>query len=674
MHLAFTRRYLTVFCVFAGAYLCIFSLLPAGKHDHQFEWNFEGINRTFVVDYEANEFRKDGEIFRYVAGEMHYFRVPRTAWRDRMRKLRAAGFNALSTYVHWYAHEPFPGVYDFSGQNDLLHYIQLAGEEGLYVLFRPGPYICAEVDFGGFPPWLLKIDPNMNLRSNDPVYKEYVARWYAKLMPMIQNKLYGNGGPIIMVQVENEFGSYPCDRKYMFWLKELTEKYVQGAALLYTTDGAGGNFFKCGPVPGVFATVDFGNSRDVEQQCKWMKDFNKGGPCVNSEYYAGWLTHWAGPYETAETPKVVNTLADMLSHGYSVSIYMIHGGTNFGFTNGANYRDVSLQNLNGQFQPDPTSYDYNAPITEAGDLTGKYFAIRQVLKQFANEYKLSFINMPLQNSPKGNYGSLKLDPLMSIFDADRPSHTGCISSKQPLTFEEVEIFYGHALYRTKLPAGLRGAYNLSVTEIRDHAFVYLDQGSGPELKGLLSRLNETFSLDLKIDGVTNGGEVLSLFVENLGHINYGARIVGDVKGIIGSVKLNETTLSNWEMCNYTLSNIQEIQKASEKNGGNFRFSSPTFFTKKFRMEARAEQRDTFVDFSGWGKGVIFINGFNLGRYWPVVGPQQTLYLPGTLLKPYPEVNQVTLFEMYRAPANLTISFVDYHSLNDLRLDLSQEKY
>ncbi|KAG0725489.1 Beta-galactosidase [Chionoecetes opilio] len=328
--------------------------------------------RSFSIDYDNNQFLKDGEPFRYVSGSIHYFRTLPSEWRDRLKKMRMAGFNALETYVEWSSHEPEQGTYDFSGINDLPSFLTIAQEEDLVVILRLGPFADAERDMGGLPYWLLNKNPDMRLRSSDPSYLKYVDAWFGDaLLPKVKPLLYENGGPIIMMQVANEYGSYPdCDFAYTSHLRDLVRAGVGEGTVLFTTDGNGVGFLKCGKIPEVYATVDFGSGTDVAKSFDTMRLFEPRGPLVNSEYYPGWLDHWGAPHSTVKAEAVAKTLDEMLALNASVNMYMFHGGTSFGFTAGSN--------MNGAFQACPTSYDYDAPLSEAGDPTDKYWIVRNV--------------------------------------------------------------------------------------------------------------------------------------------------------------------------------------------------------------------------------------------------------------------------------------------------------
>uniref|UniRef100_A0A8D8LJF2 Beta-galactosidase n=1 Tax=Cacopsylla melanoneura TaxID=428564 RepID=A0A8D8LJF2_9HEMI len=590
--------------------------------------------RKFEIDYENDTFVKDGQPFRYVSGSFHYFRTPRYYWQDRLRKIRAAGLNAVSTYVEWSFHEPSPGQFQFTGDADLEYFLELAYQEDLLVLFRPGPYICAERDFGGLPYWLLNIKPNISLRSSDEVYQHYVNKWFAQLFPRITRFLYGNGGPIILVQVENEAGSYTCDKNHMIWLRDQIKYYVRDNAVLYTTDGAGTGFLKC-TVPGVYATVDFGSGGSVSNAFAAMRTVSPHGPLVNSEFYPGWLTHWGEKIATVDSDAVVKTLRTMLEMKANVNFYMFYGGTNFGFSAGANAGAVDT------FGADLTSYDYDAPLTEAGDATKKYFAIRDVVLEYLPHPPLP----PPKPSPKADYGKLTVYPVASIFDPITQV-VPPLQSPIPLSFEALDQAFGFVLYETIIPEGseLLDPAFLQVPGLRDRAQVFIDE----KLVVTLYR-NKLTSAPLSI----RANQKLSLLVENMGRINYG-KLLHDPKGILSDVLLDSRPISPWSITQFPLSNLSWVESATTTNVTQ----TPLFYTATFTLnKEHPKPLDGYIDMNNWSKGVVFINEHNLGRYWSTMGPQLTLYLPAPYIKPYPEVNRLTIFELQRAPSDLVVNFV-----------------
>lgn len=591
-------------------------------------------NRVFEVDYVNNQFLKDCKPFRYVSGSFHYFRTPKAYWTDRLKKIRAAGLNAITTYIEWSLHEPSPGVYDFTGEKDIAYFLRLAQKENLLVILRPGPYICTERDFGGYPSWLLSMDVNMKLRTTDKSHIKHVHCWLKTLMPILQPYLYGNGGPVIMIQVENEYGSYfACDKNYTTWLRDIFHSYIGKNAVLFTTDGYSKKCLTCGPIANVLATVDFGPGTNVKKGFQALRNYQPHGPLVNSEYYEGHLTHWSENIVSANVTKIVGTLKNLLNANASLNFYMFAGGTNFGFTSGAN--------LSPQYLPVITSYHYDAPISEAGDLTKKYYAIKDVLK--------TYLPVPNIHIPpimrKGRYGKVILKPKVSLFNA--PYETHRVKSVYPLTFESLNQSYGFMLYEKVLEGKYSDPAILSIPRLHDRAIVYLNKRA----VCILSRTQNVTSMPLMV----RTGQTLHLLVENQGRVNYGD--FKDPKGILSNVSLSRVVLMNWTITGYPLNNITLIEDLpSFENKTNI--IPPAFYTGKFRIpESEPEPLDTFINLNGWGKGVVFINKFNLGRYWPTTGPQITLYVPGCYLQPYPNENIVTILELEYAQSDYTVNFI-----------------
>ncbi|XP_034234390.1 beta-galactosidase isoform X2 [Thrips palmi] len=637
--------------------------------------------RSFEISYEQDAFLKDGQPFQMRSGSLHYFRVPRVYWRDRLRKLKRAGLNTVATYVEWSLHEPTPNQFDLGGEANLLHFIQLAEEEGLLVNLRVGPYICAERDMGGLPPWLLSLKPDIKLRTRDPVFMHYTKRWLDVLMPMVRPLLYGNGGPIILVQVENEYGSYPaCDRPYLIWLRDLFRGHVHDAAVLYTTDGAGASYLNCGKIPGVYATVDFGSSSDPAAAFATQRKVEPHGPLVNSEYYTGWLTHWAEKEQTVASGDVLRGLRWMMDNNASFNFYVFMGGTNFGFTAGANFGK--------DYQPQLTSYDYDAPLSEAGDTTHKYHAIRGLILQYTG----ADASPMLRVSPKLSYGPILLQRVADIQAlATGPPTT----ATYPRDFEELRQAFGYILYETRVPADYTPKKDnkalFMAQKIRDRGVVFVDQAR----RGVLCRTKPQRS-GLSLSGV-QAGQRLSVLVENQGRINYGGRL-NDTKGL-GNVTLDGRVLRGWTMTQLPLNNQTKIDALARRAArrverrlnaaananasanaaprdpkqdvpgvylGRFVLPPEYAFPSRERLEEHDGQPplpDTFLDTSGWGKGVVFVNGFNLGRYWPSVGPQVTLYVPGHLLHPPPTQNTLLVVETDRAPEIPYLNLVDRPTLN-----------
>ncbi|XP_015431707.1 PREDICTED: beta-galactosidase-1-like protein [Dufourea novaeangliae] len=581
---------------------------------------------SFEVDYQNDKFLLDGKPFQYVSGSFHYFRTPKQYWRDRLRKMRVAGLNAISTYVEWSLHQPFENEWHWSGDADLVEFLNIAQEENLLVLLRPGPYICAERDFGGLPFWLLTRVPDIRLRTNDPRYMKYVEAYWDELFKRVEPLLRGNGGPIIMVQIENEYGSYGCDTQYMNRLRDITKEKIGTKALLYTTDGNSGNLLRCGSVPGVYATIDFGTNVNVTSSFETMRLYQPQGPFVNSEFYPGWLTHWQERFSRVKTNAVAKTLDEMLSVGASVNFYMFYGGTNFGYTAGANGDENA-------YSPHITSYDYDAPLTEAGDPTPKYFEIRNVISKY-----FQLPNMPLPTvSPKGNYGSVLLSPVVNLFEplGRQVFATVVLENSEPLTFEALGLSHWLVLYEADLVSRPADPAILHAN-VRDRGLIYVDD----YLIGTLSRTNKMYDIPIEYPHA----QKLKILIENQGRLNFG-RGLRDFKGVSG-VTLNQIPLGPWKMTGYSLDNITLVRSLPAKTmeNGTLR-KGPVLLRGTFIISG--EPRDTYLNTSDWGKGVAFINEHNLGRYWPLVGPQMTLYVPACFLRT--GENELILVELEYIP-------------------------
>lgn len=338
----------------------------------------EALGRNFTIDHEHDTFLMDGKSFQYVAGSFHYFRALPETWRQKLKTIRAGGLNAVDLYIQWSLHNPEDGVYRWDGIANVEQVVQIATEEDLYVILRPGPYICAEIDNGGLPYWLASKYPGIKVRTNDANYLREVEKWYSMLMPQLEKHMYGNGGNIIMVQVENEYGAFhSCDVEYKNFLRDETRRYTGDKAILFTTDRPIDNELECGMIEDVFVTTDFGlaNMTEVVKNFARLREVQPTGPLVNTEFYTGWLTHWQEPNARRSAKGLAQTLQYMLLMKVNVGFYMYFGGTNFGFWAGANDWGI------GRYMADITSYDYDAPMDEAGNPTEKYLVFRDVIKE-----------------------------------------------------------------------------------------------------------------------------------------------------------------------------------------------------------------------------------------------------------------------------------------------------
>lgn len=553
---------------------------------------------------EGDRFLLDGKPHLIRSGEMHYPRIPREFWRERLRQARAMGLNTVTTYVFWNLHEPEPGRFDFSGNLDVAAFVRTAKEEGLDVIVRPGPYICTELEFGGFPAWLLRT-PGLRVRSMDPRFltavERYLRRTHEELGPLLSTR----GGPILMMQVENEYGSYGRDRDYM----ETIKRQMIGAGFdlpLFTSDGAGPHYFEGGPLPGVTAVINFdGDVADAKASFEHLKAFRPQGPRMVGEYWAGWFDHWGEQHHTTPPERAASTVDWFLGQGISFNLYMFHGGTSFGWMAGANYsRDMP-------YQPDTTSYDYDAPVDEAGRITPKYRALREVIGRHL-EAGESLPPIPESATPTIAIAPFVLRESVSVLDA-LPVLSRPVRAQLPRTMEALDQNYGFVLYRNSVPQGASG--KLVVDEVRDYAVALAD---GKPVGTLDRRFGEReLATDLK------PGERLDLLVENMGRINFGTRLDEERKGITRSVTVGKQELFDWTMHPLPLSDLSGLRYSSKTAP-----TGPAFWRGSFELDRVGS---TFLDTRGWGKGHVWINGRHLGRYWKI-GPQQTLFVPAPWLR------------------------------------------
>jgi beta-galactosidase len=563
--------------------------------------------RTFRLG--GSDFLLNGKPFRIMAGEIHYQRIPREYWADRLLKVKAAGLNTVGTYVFWNALEPEPGRWDFSAGNDLAAFIRTAQRAGLWVIVRPGPYACAEWDFGGLPAWLLRT-PDIKVRCSDPRYLAACESYILKLAEVLRDLQVHRGGPVLMVQVENEYGSFGNDREYMLALKGFWEKAgIEGP--FFTADGATPYMLEAGSLPGAAIGLDPGtNEKDFAEAAR----LERGVPVFCSELYPGWLTHWGEPWARVKTEEFLPDLRWLLDNGKSFSLYMFHGGTNFGFTAGANFSD--------KYQPDVTSYDYDAPLDEAGRPTPKYQAIRDLLARYQPKGAvLPALPEPL---PAITVPAIEFGESASVFDNLPPA----VRSAQPGPMESYGQGSGFILYRTRL-LGHRGG-KLTVTEPHDYATVFADS----RYLGAIDRTKDENSIDIPKAEPAN--QTIDILVEAMGRINYGQRLL-DRKGITDRVTLNAMTLMGWDvyalpMDEDAMSGIRFGRRPAERPGNFFR---GTFDLQKVG--------DTYLDMSGWKKGVVWVNGHNLGRYWEI-GPQKRLFCPAPFLKT--GTNEIVVFDLH----------------------------
>lgn len=544
-------------------------------------------------------FLLDGKPFRIISGEMHPARIPREYWRHRIRMAKAMGCNTIAAYVFWNYLEDSPGHFDFrTGNHDIAAFIRMCKEEGMWVLLRPGPYVCAEWDWGGLPTYLLKI-PDIKVRCMDPRYMSAVSRYVARLSQEVSPLQCNRGGPILMVQVENEYGSYANDRNYVKALHRLWQQ--NGITVpFYTADGPTPFMLEAGSLDSCAIGLDSGGGdADFDQAAK----INPNMPAFSSETYPGWLTHYKESWQRPDTAGIMNELRYLLSHGRSFNLYVVHGGTNFGFSAGANaFTPV-------QFQPDVTSYDYDAPINEQGQATPKFYALRNLIAEYTT-HALPEIPAPI---PVMEFPEVTLQPYTTVWD-----HLP--TAKLTPTPQPMESFgqgSGLILYRTRLIGHKSGS--LTITEPHDFALVFLN-----------GRLIDTVYRDgghwtVKLPATDVKDPVLEILVEGMGHINF-AQYMIDRKGITDRVTLDGMTLMNWETFNLPLDDAFIKHLTPTSPGALTR--PGIFFRADFQLDSTA---DTYIDMSRFRKGIVWVNGHNLGRYW-YVGPQQHLYCPASWLK------------------------------------------
>jgi beta-galactosidase len=549
--------------------------------------------RTF--GWRGEHFLLDGKPFQIMAGDMHYARVPRAYWRDRMRKMKAMGLNTLTTYVFWNLHEPSPGRFDFKGNLDVAAYLRTAQEEGLWVIVRPGPYVCTEWEFGGLPAWLLST-PDMKVRGSDPRFLKAAASYMREVGRQLAPLQITRGGPVIMVQVENEYGSFGSDKVYL----EAVRRMILDAnfdVTLFTSDGDA-NKLAQGTLPDVLSVINFGAKDSPEKKFAVFDKFRQNVPRMCAEFWVGWFDSWGDRHQTVPAEKAAEGLGWMLSRGISVSIYMFHGGSTFGFMNGANQYET--------YKPIISSYDYDSPLDEAGRPTEKFFALRDVIKKHLPAGAV-LPDLPAPQ-PMIEVPRFELKESASLSSAlGRP-----VRSERPLSMESLGQSYGFVLYRRRTATAARG--RLVIEGVHDYALV----SQGKKLLGTLDRRLKQDSLDVEL----NAGEPLDILVENMGRVNFGPHMLTDRKGITGRVTLGREELTNWEIYTLPLEDPSRLKfSAAGKTG-------PAFYRGEFRLGTTG---DTYLDLRGWGKGSVWVNGHNLGRYWRI-GPQQTLFVPGAWLR------------------------------------------
>ncbi|MBQ4451071.1 MAG: beta-galactosidase [Clostridia bacterium] len=557
-------------------------------------------------------FELDGKPFRILAGAIHYFRVPREYWSDRLIKLKACGFNTVETYVAWNAHMPDENSFITDGMLDIGAFLDTAAELGLYAIVRPGPYICSEWEFGGLPWWLLKED--MSLRCMDKAFIRRVDEYLDRLLPILVPRQLSCGGNILMMQVENEYGSYGDDRDYLKYLRDAYQK--RGISIpLFTSDGDCDWMLTGGMLPGTLATVNFGS--DPEKRFEALDRFQSTGPKMCSEYWNGWFDHWGENHHARDPKDSAEHFARLLRTGASVSVYMFHGGTNFGFMNGANCPAPR------NYQPTVNSYDDDALLNECGDITPKYSLFQKALKPYAaaNDTPLP---API---PRKAYGKVELNEWADLIDS-APLLGKAHTMAAPRPMEKLDQGYGFILY-SAFVRGPREENTLHIQDLHDRAHVFTDG----RFVGTMYRNDEKSDIRIR---VPEEGLYLSILVENLGRVNYGPYL-SDPKGITQGVRLGQQFLYGWEV--FTLP-MDDLSKLRFQSGPKSFDGRPVLLRGTF--DAGDNPCDCFVSLPGFRKGVIFINGKPLSRHWHI-GPQRTAYLPAPFMRQ--GLNELTVLEL-----------------------------
>ncbi|MER5774209.1 beta-galactosidase family protein [Streptomyces sp. NPDC002039] len=570
-----------------------------------------------LLRIDEDGFRLDGGPFRILSGGLHYFRVHPDHWRDRLRKARLMGLNTVETYVPWNLHQPRPDEFRMEGGLDLPAFLDLAAAEGLYVLLRPGPYICAEWEGGGLPSWLLA-DPDIRLRSRDPRFLTAVDDYFHRILLPLRSRLATRGGPVLAVQVENEYGAYGDDTAYL--------EHVAGSLRrcgvdvpLFTCDQPAD--LERGALPGVLATANFGSGS--ARNLSALRALRPSGPLLCTEFWIGWFDRWGGNHVVRDAEQAARELDELLATGASVNFYMFHGGTNFGFMNGANDKHT--------YRPTVTSYDYDAPLDEAGDPTEKFAAFREVIAKYAPVPT----ELPPARATRFSREEVALTESIGLLDG-APVLGDAVASSRPLTMEELGQDYGFVLYETDLPDA--GPALLELEQVRDRAQVFLDG----QPVGVLERESHEHSLTFS---VPRPGTVLTVLVENQGRVNYGPGI-HDRKGLLGRVLLNGLPLNGWTSRPLPLATLEGLPFAT----GPVTPTGPAFHRGTFETDRTA---DTFLHLDGWTKGNAWVNGFALGRYWSR-GPQRSLYVPGPVLRT--GANEIVVLELHAPDRARTVAF------------------
>lgn len=593
------RKYLTLLI---GLLLITGQFVYADKNKHTFRFG----NGEFLLDEKP---------FQIISGELHPARIPVEYWKHRIQMAKAMGCNTISAYIFWNYHEEKEGEFDFTnGNHNIAQFLKLVQDEGMWVILRPGPYVCAEWELGGIPPYLLRT-PDIKLRTLDPRYMAAAQRYMSKLAAEITPLLITKGGPVLMLQIENEYGSFGTDKNYISAIKDYW-KTLGIDVPTFTGDGPATKMLEAGTLPGSAVGLDSGSS---DEDFNLAAKINPGVPVFSSETYPGWLTHWGESWARPDTAQLYKEVRYLMDNKKSFNLYVLHGGTNFGYTSGANSGGKG-------YEPDITSYDYDAPVDEQGLPTHKYEVLRKIIGSYLPKgKKLPPVPEPIrviELSPVG------MQPFTAIWD-NLPQP---VITEKTKTFEECGQDYGIIIYRTELAQATGGT--LTVNDVHDFATV-LFEGN---YVGYLDRREAKFSIELPQPKTEH--PVLEIVVEAMGRINYG-RNMEDRKGITEKVTLNGNTLLNWKLYNLILDRkyIFDLRSSGKS------IKKPGIFFKGNFVLTRAEGNvgaDTYIDMSKYTKGIVWVNGHNLGRYWNI-GPQKRLFCPAAWM--HEGLNEIMILDL-----------------------------
>jgi len=585
---------------------------------------------TNVLTYSGDKFYLNGKPFIVLSGVMHYYRIPHQYWYDRLLKLRECGFNTVETYIPWNIHEPKEGAFTVSEEYDFVEYTKIAQALGLYVILRPGPYVCTEWDMGGLPSWLLTYK-DMEFRCCDAVFLEKVEAYFDKLLPVIKPRLASRGGNVFMLQIENEYGSFGDDKEYLRAIYAMYKKHDM-ECLYFTSDGAEYTMLSGGTIDECLAVANFGSK--TTENLNFLKAFRPNQPLMCGEFWSGWFDHWFEKHQSRPSDEIMENLQEFLDLGASINFYAFHGGTNFAFMNGANY--------GAYYNPVTTSYDFGAPLNESGDRTELYYRIRDFIKKNYGEVPA----LTAKDSEKKAYGKIRLTKCAPLFDnlcgLSSPVHTAA-----PKFMEDIGQDYGYTLYRTVLE-GPKSPWKLGIDTVHDRAEIFVD---GKKC-GVFERWDKECQDKANLTLPLGHGEraCLDILVENMGRVNYGPKL-RDNKGIRGVRFLNSYHFG-WEMYPLDMRDLSGLEYTENEEETH---SAPVFLKGELIVEGAP--CDTFLKLDGFTKGFVCVNGKNIGRYFNPAGPQKTLYVPAPYLKR--GVNEIIVFESDET-SSAYVEFCDSH--------------